>query len=665
MLKIPPNVRYTYRAFGKDEVMHSIIIRPNRTRYPAILLLILALLPAARFASAEDPDYGNDPNTAFPIDPNGSYVDGVLSSTGDYDWFRFTAVAEGLYEVTIHSPSGRKDITLYGPNDSTQITTFYASTATVTNNVFITHAGTTWLKVSCTSQPGPYYITVSFLAAFPVDTYPGFCTNPALLTVDNPPLYDGITSQGMDEDWFTFATAFLHKYQITLTRAFNTNIIFDLFDAGCGSSLLTNKYTATLVSWDSNYYDLKVHEYGFNAEGYYEVLVTDLGVQPDDHNNFADLATPINPEGQYIDGALQYSADLGSDEDWFVFTAVADGLYEVTLNSSLGKKELSVFELDVSGQLREITGFEAISALVTKDVFVFRAGTTWLKVYDGTGQYQVSVNLIGVFSTDTYPNFCSGPEVIEVNAPALVDGITANGVDEDWFTFSAEPFHKYQVNLYRASNTDIRFDLYRIACGPFILTNKTTLTLVSWDANDYDLRVHDSGFDANGYYEISVTDFNVQPDDFGNSSSAAYPINPNGQDVNGSIQYTADVGSDEDWLRFDAVIGTYQITLTTLAGRRDVAVYDLNDSNQLHLITSFYTSTAITNNVSVSRVGPCFLRIFSPNSSGQYRLAVLSPVPTCGDINNPYPEGDFNHDCLVDMADFATFAANWLIDSRP
>jgi len=39
--------------------------------------------------------------------------------------------------------------------------------------------------------------------------------------------------------------------------------------------------------------------------------------------------------------------------------------------------------------------------------------------------------------------------------------------------------------------------------------------------------------------------------------------------------------------------------------------------------------------------------------------------PVCGDINHPYPEGDLNEDCIVDMGDLNIVLANWLECTKP
>jgi len=43
----------------------------------------------------------------------------------------------------------------------------------------------------------------------------------------------------------------------------------------------------------------------------------------------------------------------------------------------------------------------------------------------------------------------------------------------------------------------------------------------------------------------------------------------------------------------------------------------------------------------------------------------ILPGPTCGDANHPYPAGDLNKDCRVDLADLALLLAHWLECTAP
>lgn len=44
---------------------------------------------------------------------------------------------------------------------------------------------------------------------------------------------------------------------------------------------------------------------------------------------------------------------------------------------------------------------------------------------------------------------------------------------------------------------------------------------------------------------------------------------------------------------------------------------------------------------------------------------MLAFTSYCGDSEHPFPAGDFNYDCVVDLLDYRRFIENWLTDNRP
>lgn len=49
-----------------------------------------------------------------------------------------------------------------------------------------------------------------------------------------------------------------------------------------------------------------------------------------------------------------------------------------------------------------------------------------------------------------------------------------------------------------------------------------------------------------------------------------------------------------------------------------------------------------------------------PGSSATTEIDAVADVSCCGDYKHPYPVGDLNKDCRVNMADFAIFTSHWL-----
>jgi len=628
-----------------------------------MLTIIFAL--AIGSARAEVPDYGNDCNSAEPIDPNGTMVEGTLSPTGDEDWFSFTAAAQGLYEITLHSQSGYKYLQLYGPDECgtpQRIATITTSTGTKNEEIFISYAGTYYARVYQGS--GLYRVSVDELGVYDTDTYADICTDADELVVDGDPAYDGITDWGLDEDWLTFGTVVLHKYQITLTRSFTSNIAFDLYTQDCATNLKANRTTTlTFVSLDGANYNLRVHSSNFTQEGYYEIQVEDLGEQPDDYGNTCDTATPIDTNGAELEGALQYSADLFADEDWFSFTASAHGLYEITLHSQSGYKYLEVYGPDECGTPQRIATISTSTGTKSEQLFISYAGTYYARVYYGSGLYHVSVTELGVYDTDTYPDTCFEAAPLDVNGIPAYDGITDWGNDEDWFTIPTGVLHKYEVTLDKSFTSDVVFDLYDYDCETNLKSNRTSITFVSWYGANYFPRVHSSSFGKEGFYGIWVADLRLQPDDHGNVWYQSTQVETNGVEKEGNLQYTADIGSDEDWFYFLASLeGLYQITLWSQSGYKYLVLYRYEEPQQLQEITSFYTSTEVTKDVSIT---PGVYALKVHKGTGLYRVGVLSPEPQCGDPNHPYPTGDLNQDCVVNFKDVAVLANNWLADNRP
>ena len=51
------------------------------------------------------------------------------------------------------------------------------------------------------------------------------------------------------------------------------------------------------------------------------------------------------------------------------------------------------------------------------------------------------------------------------------------------------------------------------------------------------------------------------------------------------------------------------------------------------------------------------------NENGDIYMARI--IGCCGDQNHPYPVGDLNHDCYVNMRDLAIFTSHWLECTAP
>ncbi|MCK4913440.1 MAG: LamG domain-containing protein [Planctomycetes bacterium] len=59
------------------------------------------------------------------------------------------------------------------------------------------------------------------------------------------------------------------------------------------------------------------------------------------------------------------------------------------------------------------------------------------------------------------------------------------------------------------------------------------------------------------------------------------------------------------------------------------------------------------------------VRIYDSNMTQEQIAGLMAPEPICGDFGHPYPLGDFDNNCRVNMLDFAFFADNWLKCTAP
>jgi len=286
---------------------------------------------------------------------------------------------------------------------------------------------------------------------------------------------------------------------------------------------------------------------------------------------------------------------------------------------------------------------------------------------DTSGLYRLSVDLLSTHPVDTYPDTCIDPCTLTVDGPCPYGCIKDGGIDEDWFTFATSTLHKYRVSFYRPLNTDVEYNLHRSDCGAQLHGDTTAaVTFVSLDAADYDLRVHSNSFVKEGYYEICVDDLGEQPDDHNNNCAGATPFVANGVYLNGVLDYTATLFSDEDWFGFIApVAGTYEACLWSQSGYKHLTIYGPNGCpDLLQPVASFSAYSGTTcQDVALATPGTYYVRTWG--DSGLYKVSVLAPVPQCGDANHPYPTGDFSQDCVVNFYDLATFANHWLEDNRP
>ncbi len=634
-------------------------------------MLALVLVCLCGMVMAESPDYGNDESTAEPIVADGTVVEGEITSTSDQDWFVFTPVQYGRYEITLTTGGGYRYCNLYqeasegslasidlSSSSGTHVFT-YLTSSPISSTVFLTSDATCYINIagsgpnSSSQDTGVYTICVDLLDVTPPDYYPETFDSPQEIIVGDAPLA-GTTCpdnlEGFDLDCFSFATESGHMYSVLLVNgAIGANATFDLYDGSMNamaSNVMEKIFTST---YTGNYY--------LNVDGgsssYYEIWVEEIPL------------TPIAADGTVTGGFIGEAGD----EDWFTFTPVQYGRYEITLTTGGGYRYCNLYQETSEGSLASIdlsssSGTHVFTYLtsspISSTVFLTSDATCYINIAGSgpnsssqdTGVYTICVDLLDVTPPDYYPEtFDSPQEIIVGDAPLAGTTCPDNleGFDFDCFSFATEADRVYRVVLGRgAVGSSAGFDLCDDSFN-YLVSNTTEKIFTSTYTGEYYLSI-DGG--SSSYYEIWVEEI---------------PLTPIAADGTVTGGFIGEAG-DEDWFAFTPVqYGRYEITLTTGGGYRYCNLYqeasegslapiDLSSSSGTHVFT-YLTSSPISSTVFLTSDATCYINVAGsgPNSSSQYTGEYTICVDLL-DVTPPdyYPETfDSPQEIIVDAAPLA------------
>lgn len=622
---------------------------------------------------AEDPDYGNDFTLAFAIPADATETSGELGA-GDVDWFSFSCPGHTQFRITLgNGESNWKLIRIYQANefgDPVETLAFWrAGVGYDYRTIFIEAARTCFLRVE--SEGGSYSVKVETLGSNPPDSYAVGCDSPSTLVVDAPPMIgtiDHTDPLNVDHDWFVFSTQPLHMYRIKLGLLDNSNVWFSLFNNACGTQLHGGTSELTITSWYGD--DFKIHVEGETARlgNLYWLEVVDLGTYTDDHGNTWQVSTSVPTDGTKTDAVIDYNSTLSSDIDWFTFTPQPHSKYAVTFaNGENNWKLLRAYQANAFGDPVEIDAWWQAGVTEGFHTLFFEFDRPcYLKVESDGGRYSLDVKYIEMVLPDTWSDTCAAPTEIAADGEAVVGTLDHTApYDNDWFVLHTQPLHMYQIQVEFLNNCNVWFELYSAECG-VIHGGTTSITVTSWKGEDYKIRVLGDANRVANYYTLTVTDLGLYPDDHGNISAEATPIPKDNTPVPGSIDYLSTVGTDLDWFTFIAgQEGDYLFTLENMVSNwKLMRIYSEDQVGQLHEIAAFWAA-GITANTQTYHLLPGRYLIRIESDPGEYFVRVLSPEPRCGDLDHPYPAGDVNKDCYVDLADLAQMAGTWLACSDP
>lgn len=643
----------------------------------AFYFVLVCIISMSTVTWAEDTDGNVLPSDAVGI-TIGTSTQGNLSANDDVDWFKFTTAANTLYRVTLHGQldTSYKYMDIYQMDEFGDLhRTIYFnvySSATSVITVFLETDDPVYVKIY--DRAGNYSFNFESLGQFGPDSYPDDCADATGIAINADPIVGTLMHNpdgSFDTDWLVFDTEPLHMYEIKLTKSDNTDLNFRIYSEEC-QYLLDWSKNHTVTSWFGEKYKIQVAGNPAYMGTYYTLQVIDLGLQADDNYNIFEAATPIVADGSPIEGEIQFLSSYHSDEDWFTFEPTANTLYQFTLTGELNKsyKYMDIYQMDELGALNRTTYFNVHSSAISViSVFLETDSTVYIKMYDRLGGYKFNIEPIGQFLPDGYSDDCAAPKPISVGPGPTKGTLTHNpdgSLEEDWFVFDTEPLHMYEIKLTKSFNTDLNFRVYSEDCQ-FLLDWSKNRTVTSWFGEKYKIRIAGNPIYLGTYYTLEVIDLGIQTDDYPNIAANAGTIAKDGTPVEGEIQYLSSYHSDEDWFKFIAgQDGDYQFMLTGEVDKsyKYLDIYRQDELGSLHRVTYTNVYGGAVRDISVTlSAGPIFVKIY--DRLGKYGFSVISPEPRCGDLDHPYPPGDANQDCYVNIADLALMAANWLKCTAP
>jgi hypothetical protein len=88
------------------------------------------------------------------------------------------------------------------------------------------------------------------------------------------------------------------------------------------------------------------------------------------------------------------------------------------------------------------------------------------------------------------------------------------------------------------------------------------------------------------------------------------------------------------------------------------------DGNTVAEVIEMYNGSAGGTGFDIAKLGLDWIRYVriedDPCSTATTEIDAIADVSCCGDYKHPYPVGDLNKDCRVDMADFTEMCLHWL-----
>jgi hypothetical protein len=248
---------------------------------------------------------------------------------------------------------------------------------------FFEYARTVYVRLE--GNIGPYSVQIDQLDTV-TDSYSNFCQSATPINIDEDVIGTLVHDSPYDVDWLSFQPVPLQKYRIRLTPASNSSVWFAVYDENC-QQVYGATNDMTFIPWDAADYKLYVHGDVNKKGNYYSIKVEPLDneLYTDDWPNTRETAANLPKDGTEVDVAIEYSADQGSDVDWFTFVAALDGNYHFTImNPEYNWDTMRIYRVNETNQLVEVRAEGAYNQFKEFDV-ALTEGTHFVRMEGNVG----------------------------------------------------------------------------------------------------------------------------------------------------------------------------------------------------------------------------------------------------------------------------------------